>query len=159
MMKVEKIVGGWLKEHGYDGLCNCDRGCGCLLDNFAPCGEISPCCEAGRRKDVGPEVECGCDREGKAHWHVVTGVKKPHKATDIATMRGADWDGVEKEVVEKLRMLKALCAHLEPNPLNDKIAEDLFLPALRLLGEFCVKVQIEEVGNGKKKRGKASEQS
>jgi hypothetical protein len=65
------------------------------------------------------------------------------KKTDIETLRQADWDGVEKDVVTRIRLLKAACQHLDPNDMNDKIAEDLFLPALRLLGEFCTRITIE----------------
>ena len=64
--------------------------------------------------------------------------------TNILTLRNADWDGTEKEVVEKLRLLRAACCHLEPNEVNDMIARDLFLPALAKLGEFCAMVQIGE---------------
>ena len=64
--------------------------------------------------------------------------------TDIETMRQADWDGVEKEVVEKLRLLKMMVHKLEPNALNDKIAEDLIMPALKKLGEFCMMVELEK---------------
>ena len=64
--------------------------------------------------------------------------------TDIETMRRVDWPGVEQEVVQKLRLLRAMVAKLEPNALNDKIAEDLFLPALKKLGEFCTMVEIDD---------------
>lgn len=64
--------------------------------------------------------------------------------TDIETLRNADWDSVENEVILKIRLLKATCQQLESNELSDQIAEDILLPALRLLGEFCVRVTIEE---------------
>lgn len=65
-------------------------------------------------------------------------------ATDILTLRKANWAEVEREVIEKLRLLQAACDRLEPNPLNDRIANDCFLPAIRKLGEFCGMVTIEE---------------
>jgi hypothetical protein len=64
--------------------------------------------------------------------------------TDIETLRHADWDGVEAEVLKKLRLLRAAVYKLEPNPLNNKLAADLFLPALAKLGEFCMLVTIDE---------------
>lgn len=36
---VSDIVLAWLKANGYDGLTD-DDGCGCTLEDFAPCG----CC-------------------------------------------------------------------------------------------------------------------
>ena len=45
-------------------------------------------------------------------------------------MVSADWDGVERETVEKIRLLKVLVEQLEPGPLSDKICNDLVLPAL-----------------------------
>jgi len=70
--------------------------------------------------------------------------------TDIATLKKADWNKVEDEVVEKIRLLKAACLHLESNPLNDKIAEDIFLPALALLGDFCTRITLESDEKGKR---------
>ena len=64
--------------------------------------------------------------------------------TDIETLRQADWDGVESEVLKKLRLLRAAVHKLEPNALNNKLAADLFLPALAKLGEFCTLVTIDE---------------
>ena len=39
-MTVREIIAGWLKEHGYDGLCSTDYppyGCGCDIDDLSPC--------------------------------------------------------------------------------------------------------------------------
>jgi hypothetical protein len=66
--------------------------------------------------------------------------------TDIATLRNADWDRVERETVERIRALRALSETLEPSPLNDRIAADLILPAMALLGRFAACVKVEEDG-------------
>lgn len=63
--------------------------------------------------------------------------------TDIETIRNADWDRVEREVVEKIHALRDLSKGLKPSPLNDKIAQDLILPALTLLGHFCTSVSVK----------------
>lgn len=64
--------------------------------------------------------------------------------TDIQTLRQADWESVEQEVVYKLRFLRAAVEKLEPTEVNNKIARDLFLPALKKLGEFCTMIKLEE---------------
>jgi len=48
-MTVYDIIKEWLKENGYDGLCAPDFECGCSLDDFMPCGQPSPTCEAGHK--------------------------------------------------------------------------------------------------------------
>ena len=63
--------------------------------------------------------------------------------TNIETLRTAGWDAVEKEVVMKLRLLRAMAEKLPSTPENDRIAKDLIIPALGLLGEFCQCVEIE----------------
>jgi hypothetical protein len=45
---VETMVAGYLRAGGYGGLYNED-GCGCGLDDFAPCGEIQGNCQAAWR--------------------------------------------------------------------------------------------------------------
>ena len=47
-MKVKNIIRDWLVTHKCDGLCNSDLECGCRLDDFIPCGELSMDCEAAR---------------------------------------------------------------------------------------------------------------
>lgn len=49
-MIVEKMAKKYLIENEYDGLFNEEAdNCGCLLKDFAPCGEISGICKAGYR--------------------------------------------------------------------------------------------------------------
>jgi len=64
--------------------------------------------------------------------------------TSIETLKQADWDRLESDVLTRIRLLKTAVAGMEPGPLNDKIAEDLFLPCLQLLGEFCGAFDITE---------------
>ena len=49
-MELHEMVKEWLKEKGYDGLCNTDIECGCELDDFMPCGEPRMECQAGTKK-------------------------------------------------------------------------------------------------------------
>lgn len=46
-MELCQIVSEWLRENGYDGLCNGDLECGCLRTDLAPCGFPGITCEAG----------------------------------------------------------------------------------------------------------------
>lgn len=64
--------------------------------------------------------------------------------TDIQTLRQANWESVEQEVVYKIRLLHAMVDKLEPNEMNNKIAQDLFLPAMMKLGEFCTMIKLGE---------------
>jgi len=62
-------------------------------------------------------------------------------------MAAADWDRVEHETVEKIRLLKAAVHGMPIGPLADKICSDLVLPALAKLGAFntIVTAQVEEM--------------
>ena len=43
-MVLKDIAKAWLREHGYDGLCNTE--CGCRFEDFMLCGEPGAGCEA-----------------------------------------------------------------------------------------------------------------
>lgn len=65
---VEDIIKKYLEDNGFDGLCNKD--CGCLISDLAPCGQPSTTCRPGyktMRKTYG----------GNLTWHVVP--NKPRK--------------------------------------------------------------------------------
>jgi len=68
--------------------------------------------------------------------------------TNIEILRKADWDQMEKDVVERIRMLKALAMKLEPSEIHDKIADDLIAPNCALLAQFCENVKIEDLEEG-----------
>lgn len=46
-MELFDITKKWLEENGYDGLSLLEEDCGCALEDFMPCCEPSPRCEAG----------------------------------------------------------------------------------------------------------------
>jgi len=60
-MTVKEIVRNYLQARNYDGLCNPDTGCGCVLSDFAPCDcECLECLAAVRidkSKCKDPECE------------------------------------------------------------------------------------------------------
>lgn len=54
IVDVGEIVAEYLEAHGYDGLCDEDNECGCLLEDLAPCGEVRMGCQAGWRVPCDP---------------------------------------------------------------------------------------------------------
>ena len=49
-----------------------------------------------------------------------------------------DWEGIERDVILRIRMLKIVCANInEPAETRERIWHDLVLPNLRLLTGFC----------------------
>lgn len=68
----------------------------------------------------------------------------PTTNTTIEQLRQADWDQLHDDVSLRIDLLEQAVKTLDPNPLNDKIANDLFMPALRLLADFCLRVEIEK---------------
>lgn len=72
--------------------------------------------------------------------------------TDMATLAAADWDDLEREVVTRIRLLRMTAQGLsEDDPLSeyhDRIANDLILPNVRLLAQFCANVNVGELEEG-----------
>ncbi len=57
----------------------------------------------------------------------------------------ADWAGVERDVVDRIRALAAIDRSLDAPPdCRRSYPQDLVVPAARLLAEFCACVQIED---------------
>lgn len=54
------------------------------------------------------------------------------------------WDAVEEEVVRKFRYLKMLLT-ATPEPMREKIMEDLIVPNITLLANFCSNIE-EQTG-------------
>ena len=54
LVRLQLVAGG------FDGL-YLDGECGCLVDDLAPCGEVSSDCTAGYRIQGGPECAKGCE--------------------------------------------------------------------------------------------------
>jgi len=50
---VKQILTGWLKKHGYDGLCGDE--CGCGLDDLIPCDGNPADCVPGYKVPCPPE--------------------------------------------------------------------------------------------------------
>lgn len=109
-MNVKSIVVEYLKTNKYDGLCCLDVPCGCLLEDLAPCGEMSEKCRPGHRENVDKHTPCECDESGEDHWHIVAhgdfGVVNEEEAKQwvcecgaVCDPRSADWrwNGMEWE--------------------------------------------------------------
>ena len=56
MKKAYDIIQDWLRDHGYDGLCEPDSECGCSIDELAPC-----CCTI---QDCVPAYRVACPEHG-----------------------------------------------------------------------------------------------
>ena len=109
-MNVKSIVAEYLKANKYDGLCCLDVPCGCLLEDLAPCGEMSEKCRPGHRENVDKHTPCECGESGEDHWHIVAhgdfGVVNEEEAKQwvcecgaVCDPRSADWrwNGMEWE--------------------------------------------------------------
>jgi len=59
-------------------------------------------------------------------------------------LKKVSWDGMAEDVSKRIHLLGSLSLVAEGTPLMDKIVEDLILPNLRLLAEFCENVEIKE---------------
>ena len=72
-MNCKQIVIDYLKANRFDGLCNPEIPCGCLIDDLAPCGFGMGClayCQPGHKETVDEYAVCYCESQGTKHWHV-----------------------------------------------------------------------------------------
>ena len=71
-MNLRELVSGWLKAHGFDGLCygeDGDMSCGCEISDLMPCDEPNQACEPGRKGPCSDNEDYSyC--EGKCDWHM-----------------------------------------------------------------------------------------
>ena len=61
-----------------------------------------------------------------------------------------DWEGLERDVILRIRMLRIVCANInEPAETRERIWHDLVLPNLKLLVAFCaaLSIDIEDEGD------------
>lgn len=61
-------------------------------------------------------------------------------------MAGPNWEQIERDVVERIRFLRAVHEKLDDRGtgLKDKIYNDLIVPNLKLLARFCACCEIGE---------------
>ena len=71
-MNVSEILVTWLKEHGYDGLC--DEDCGCGIDHLAPCGDDFGDCEPAHSRKA---TTADADRLGIEVGDIVYSTEEP----------------------------------------------------------------------------------
>jgi len=55
-----------------------------------------------------------------------------------------DWDGLKSDVNKRIDALSVVWENVQDTEIGDRIRSDLCLPALRLLVEFCMCVEIDE---------------
>jgi len=69
--------------------------------------------------------------------------------TNMEILRKADWGQLERDVVERIRILRATAEKGGEGEVWDQIANDLIVPNIALLAQFCSNVEIkEEEGSG-----------
>jgi hypothetical protein len=125
------------------GELRCRGECGGIFATCPNCGRVAP-------KHYGMVACDGCG----ANWPVDQKTKidkvldtlhlKPKKKFTLDDLKKVSWDGMAEDVSKRIHLLGSLALVAEKTPLMDKIAEDLILPNIRLLAEFCENVEIKE---------------
>ena len=67
-LTVLQMIADTLKAKGFDGLCN--EGCGCTLDDLAPCGMMGDDCAAARKRVCPPDGCPDCIADGDCEWRM-----------------------------------------------------------------------------------------
>lgn len=101
-MTIREILIEWLKENAnnYDGLCRPSTECGCGVEDFMPCCEPSPNCEAGHRRKA-PE-DSDADDDGCLMYPGKGSV--PFKKSEVSLRFGWYDVGRRKTVVKKAKV-------------------------------------------------------
>lgn len=68
-----------------------------------------------------------------------------HKEIDMDDLARADWPQLEEDVTARIHLLAGMAALHAKSALMDKIANDLILPNLRLLAQFCENIEIKDI--------------
>lgn len=92
------------------------------------------------------------DKKPSEEWHraadaaIAAVAEREGRVPRLMTeLDGADWARLERDVVERIRILAAASSRLGgPSELRAKVLRDLVLPNVRLLAEFCTNVRIED---------------
>lgn len=66
-MTVSDIIKNYLKENGYDGLCN-PGDCACLISDLVPCDNDPSICEPGYKSECHGGEDCPLD--GDCGFHI-----------------------------------------------------------------------------------------
>lgn len=135
---IERIV---VKQRGAEKIDMCvvmwvddQHGCG-----YASYGRSSVLCGMARRvADAAYKSVTDADLFGSICMAVTRGNAR---ATDGKSI---DFDGIEAEVVGKLRLLRAAVGAEMPEDARRAVVRDLVLPAAELLARFCACVNVEE---------------
>lgn len=71
--------------------------------------------------------------------------------TDTNQMKRASWSKIISDVCERVHALKLIVEQMEGGPLDDKICNELILPAVHKLDEFCEMVIFHEERDNREK--------
>ena len=72
-MNVKEIVEKYLTDGHFDGLCNVDLECGCVIGDLFPCGEYFAECEPGHRRIK--DDSCSCQEKDECEDFCICKVK------------------------------------------------------------------------------------
>lgn len=62
----------------------------------------------------------------------------------LEMLQRENWDVLERDVLERIRILRAMCFGLKPGDSGELIARDVIEPHVRMLAEFCASFELDE---------------
>jgi hypothetical protein len=65
-------------------------------------------------------------------------------STALDKLQNMDWEKMRKDVNLRIDYLQAVVEQLDATLVNEKIANDLIMPTISMLGRFCSSVKVEE---------------